>query len=93
MAIAVADDVASLAWSPLLIATDRCKGCELCIPACPPGVLALDTGVVNRLGYHPVQLLDAARCTSCARCAKVCPDAVFTIFAAPRAVVSRQADQ
>jgi 2-oxoglutarate ferredoxin oxidoreductase subunit delta len=44
-------------------------------------VLALDVGVVNPLGYHPVRLTDAAGCTSCALCARVCPDAVFTVFA------------
>ena len=66
---------------PLLIASDRCKGCELCIGACPHHVLALDAGVVNPLGYHPVRLIDPVGCTSCALCAKVCPDAVFTIFA------------
>ena len=58
-------------WTPLVIASDRCKGCELCIGACPHGVLALDTAVVNTLGYHPVRLTDAAGCTSCALCAKV----------------------
>ena len=69
------------AWSPLEIAADRCKGCELCIGACPQHVLALDTGTVNPLGYHPIRLTDAAGCTSCALCARVCPDAIFTVFA------------
>jgi 2-oxoglutarate ferredoxin oxidoreductase subunit delta len=68
-------------WTPLAIASDQCKGCELCIGACPHGVLALDTGVVNPLGYHPIRLTDATGCTSCALCARVCPDAVFTVFA------------
>ena len=68
-------------WSPLAIATDRCKGCELCIGACPHHVLELDPGVVNPLGYHPIRLIDPAGCTSCALCAKVCPDTVFTVFA------------
>ncbi len=67
--------------SPLAIAEGRCKGCELCITACPHHVLELDRTVVNRLGYHPVRLTDEAGCTSCAICAKVCPDAVFTVFA------------
>jgi 2-oxoglutarate ferredoxin oxidoreductase subunit delta len=71
-------------FDPLLIATDRCKGCELCIHACPQHCLALDTAVVNRLGYHPIRLTDAAACTSCALCARVCPDVVFTVFAPAR---------
>ena len=76
------------AWSPLAIAGDRCKGCELCITACPKHVLALDERTVNVLGYHPVQLLDAAGCTSCAFCARVCPDTVFTVYAPPRKAVA-----
>jgi 2-oxoglutarate ferredoxin oxidoreductase subunit delta len=72
------------AFRPLDIARDRCKGCELCIGACPKHVLRLDTGIVNGLGHHPVTLTDAAGCTSCALCARVCPDAVFAVFARPR---------
>jgi len=72
------------AWSPLAIEIDRCKGCELCIWVCPHHVLALDEGVVNPLGYHPVRLTDPAACTSCALCARVCPDSVFTVFAPRR---------
>jgi len=71
-------------WTPLVIAVDHCKGCELCVAACPKAVLALDRSQVNLLGYHPVVLTDATACTSCALCARVCPDAVFTVWAAPR---------
>ncbi len=73
-------------WSPVVIAEDRCKGCELCIAACPKDALALDPVTVNRLGYHPVRLVAAERCTSCAFCARVCPDVVFTVFAPLREV-------
>lgn len=69
-----------VAWAPLAIAVDRCKACELCLAACPKGVLALDPATTNALGHHPVRLVDAARCTSCAFCARVCPDSVFTVF-------------
>lgn len=75
---------AALAFEPLDIATDRCKGCELCVTACPKHVLELDQSVVNALGHHPVRLTDAAACTSCVLCARVCPDAVFTVYARPR---------
>jgi 2-oxoglutarate ferredoxin oxidoreductase subunit delta len=71
-------------FEPLRIVVDRCKGCELCVAACPKDVLALDPVAVNLLGYHPVRLLDAAGCTSCAFCARVCPDAVFTVLARPK---------
>ncbi len=78
-----------LAWSPLAIATDRCKGCELCIAACPQHCLALDTSTVNVLGYHAIRLTDAQACTSCAFCARVCPDTVFTVYAAPKKGAAR----
>ena len=71
-------------FAPLDIATDRCKGCELCIHVCPKHVLALDERVVNRLGYHPVRLTDADACTSCALCARICPDVVFAVYARPK---------
>ena len=71
---------------PLEIATDRCKGCGLCVDDCPKHVLALDETIVNVLGYHPVRLTDADGCTSCAICARICPDTVFTVYAPPKGV-------
>lgn len=89
MAIAVqpirSDMNARVAFEPLDIAVDRCKGCGLCVVVCPRSVLALDMSIVNDLGYHPVRLTDAAACTSCALCARICPDAVFAVYARPRA--------
>jgi len=72
------------AFVPVLIATERCKGCSLCVDVCPPGVLALEPLAVNAMGHHPVRLTDPDGCTSCAKCARVCPDAVLTIYARPR---------
>lgn len=78
------DRTAPAPFQPLEIATDRCKGCALCIGVCPKRVLALDLATVNGLGYHPVRLTDAAGCTSCALCVRVCPDTVFAVRARPR---------
>ena len=71
-------------FRPVLVAIERCKGCGLCIDACGPRALALDTVHVNAMGYHPAKLVDADACTSCAKCARMCPDAALTIFARPR---------
>ena len=71
-------------FAPLDLESGRCKGCGLCVTVCPEKVLALDTAVVNGLGYHPVRLTDATACTSCALCARICPDVVFAVFAPPK---------
>jgi len=71
-------------FEPLAIARDSCKGCGLCVDVCPQHCLALDESVVNLLGYHPVELTDAAACTSCALCARICPDVTFTVYARPK---------
>ena len=56
-----------------------CKGCSLCIDACPKKVLELDTSKVNAKGYNPVRCTDIKGCTACAICARVCPDSVITV--------------
>jgi len=59
--------------------TDRCKGCELCVAACPKHIIAIDTAVINRKGYHPAGVTDISQCIACASCAKMCPDSVITV--------------
>jgi len=56
-----------------------CKGCCLCIDACPKRVLVLDTSKVNAKGYNPVRCTDVDGCTACAICARVCPDSVIKV--------------
>ncbi len=56
-----------------------CKGCGLCVRACPKGILALSKTKINAKGYHPAELTDAASCVGCASCAKTCPDVVIRI--------------
>ena len=58
---------------------DRCKGCELCIAACPKQILALDVNTVNKKGYHPAGVTDISKCIACACCARICPDSVITV--------------
>jgi 2-oxoglutarate ferredoxin oxidoreductase subunit delta len=63
---------------------DRCKGCGLCISACPQDVLALSTDHFNAKGYRPAQAVNPEQCTGCSICAIVCPDVVFTVYRAVR---------
>jgi 2-oxoglutarate ferredoxin oxidoreductase subunit delta len=61
----------------LIIDTEHCKGCELCIAACPPSVLVMSAGV-NGIGYHYPELTPG--CTGCTACQLVCPDFVFSVY-------------
>jgi 2-oxoglutarate ferredoxin oxidoreductase subunit delta len=56
-----------------------CKGCELCITACPPKVMELDNDTLTSKGYHPAHIYKEG-CTGCAICALVCPDAAITVY-------------
>jgi 2-oxoglutarate ferredoxin oxidoreductase subunit delta len=56
-----------------------CKGCELCVQACPQDVMTLDMARLTPKGYHPVYL-SSEGCTGCAICAVVCPEAALTVY-------------
>lgn len=63
----------------IIFDADRCKGCGLCVSACPGQLLTLDRSRINRKGYHPAEITDPERCTACACCAVMCPDCVITV--------------
>ena len=56
-----------------------CKGCGLCVRACPKGVLALSKTKLNAKGYHPAEVAAAEACIGCASCARTCPDVAIKI--------------
>lgn len=62
----------------VVIDVESCKGCDLCITACPSDVLAMSDERVNQRGYRYPELL--AGCTGCRRCAQICPDFVFQVY-------------
>jgi 2-oxoglutarate ferredoxin oxidoreductase subunit delta len=62
----------------IIIEIEKCKGCEVCIDACPNQVIALSPEV-NKKGYH-FALKVNSDCIGCANCAVVCPDAVITVY-------------
>lgn len=59
---------------------ERCKGCDLCVVACPTDVLALQPREVNNRGYHYAFMKNEEACTGCANCGYVCPDGCITVY-------------
>jgi NAD-dependent dihydropyrimidine dehydrogenase PreA subunit len=51
---------------------NECKGCGLCVEACPPKVLHLSERL-NHSGYHPVEYKGQG-CTGCGICYWACPE-------------------
>jgi 2-oxoglutarate ferredoxin oxidoreductase subunit delta len=62
----------------VVIDIQACKGCDLCIDACPPQVLVMTVHELNDRGYRYPQLL--AGCTGCKACSQICPDFVFQVY-------------
>jgi 2-oxoglutarate ferredoxin oxidoreductase subunit delta len=54
------------------IASHLCKGCALCIAACPQKVLA-QGNFLNRQGYFAAAY-NGSGCTACGICFYVCPE-------------------
>jgi len=59
--------------------TDSCKGCGLCVDACPKGLLQISKDKINQKGHHPAEIVKPEECVGCASCALMCPDCVITV--------------
>ncbi len=63
----------------IVVDTNKCKGCEICVVTCPTKVIKL-TREVNGKGYHFAYMENPDACIGCANCAIVCPDGVITVY-------------
>lgn len=74
----------------LRIDADECKGCELCIEACPPKVIHLSEHL-NPYGYRTATYAGAG-CTGCGMCFLVCPEpgAIMVLRLAPVGEANRK---
>ncbi len=64
----------------IVVDTERCKGCSLCVVTCPHDVIAPASKKVNVHGYRYVEAANADACVGCAACAVVCPDGCITVY-------------
>ena len=63
----------------LTINTELCKGCGLCVDACPKKIIELSKDVINKKGHNPIRVTDEGKCIACAFCATMCPDCIITV--------------
>ena len=57
----------------MVVNSDECKGCGLCISQCPVGCIEFDKETINKQGYHPAKYKGSG-CTACGICFNVCPE-------------------
>jgi 2-oxoglutarate ferredoxin oxidoreductase subunit delta len=55
-----------------------CKGCELCVHACPMKILSMSKEI-NLKGYFFAQLDEPTKCIGCRICAITCPDVAIEV--------------
>ena len=58
---------------------ELCKGCGLCLDACPKKIMQLDPAKLNQKGYHTAHCAVQAECIGCAFCATMCPEVAITV--------------
>ncbi|HOI27886.1 MAG TPA: 4Fe-4S binding protein [Paludibacteraceae bacterium] len=63
----------------IVVNNERCKGCQLCVEACPSKVIAMSKQV-NSKGYNYAYMENADACVGCASCGIVCPDGCISVY-------------
>ena len=65
--------------SGITIDDNLCKGCELCVTACPLRIIVMSEKF-DSMGYHLPYLANEGQCNACALCAIICPDAAIEVY-------------
>ncbi len=62
----------------IIINSERCKGCGLCITVCNKHGIAI-SAKSNKTGYFPAEKT-GGECSGCGLCAIICPDAAIEVY-------------
>jgi 2-oxoglutarate ferredoxin oxidoreductase subunit delta len=64
----------------IAINAEVCKGCSLCVKACPLRLIRISERI-NSKGYYPAEFLDSGgKCSGCTLCAITCPDVAIEVY-------------
>jgi 2-oxoglutarate ferredoxin oxidoreductase subunit delta len=61
------------------INTEQCKGCGLCINACPKHCLSFSKSL-NKVSFHWAEFVKQDECIGCGFCYQVCPDVCIEVY-------------
>jgi 2-oxoglutarate ferredoxin oxidoreductase subunit delta len=67
--------------TPVWVNTARCKACDICVDACPAGVLSMKAEPKSTLGAM-ISIVAPESCIGCNECELSCPD--FAIYVADK---------
>lgn len=67
--------------TPVWVNTARCKACDICVDACPAGVLSMKADASSTLGAM-IDIIAPDSCIGCNECELSCPD--FAIYVAEK---------
>ncbi len=71
------------------INSEECKGCRLCVEACPKHCLIISTKI-NKIGYQCVEF-KSEECNACGICYYVCPElGAITVIKEKKEVVHNE---
>ncbi len=59
--------------------TERCKGCELCVNACPKNIISMNSKNVNKKGYNTPEIKEMEKCIGCGSCFIMCPESCLKV--------------